>query len=104
MFQIFVNTNNNLIELKENKMKITVRKKEPEVKQLFIKDVPVGYVFEILDSGAGYVKALKLWDEKAVLLKYSAGNDWFELLDNESWSDSPVRILGELTEIIVQQS
>jgi len=84
-------------------MKITVKNKEPEVKQVFIKDVPVGYVFEILDSGAGYVKALKLWDEKAVLLRYSAGDDWFELKCKTAWEDSPVRILGKLTEIIVER-
>lgn len=84
-------------------MKITVRKKEPEIKQVFIKDVPIGYVFEILDSDANYIKALKLWNEKVVLLKYSTGHDWFELKSGSAWKDSPIRILGKLTEIIVEE-
>lgn len=84
-------------------MKITIKKKESEVKQVFVKDVPPGYIFEITASGSRLVKALKLLSNKYVLLTYSSGMDWFEINDEMSWKDTPVRILGKLTEIIVEE-
>ena len=84
-------------------MRVTIKgeKIEPVIT---VKDVKPGYVFEILDSGSkynGYVKALKLQEREFVLLQYSSGNDWFELCDKISWIGSPVKILGKLTEIVV---
>jgi len=80
-------------------MKITVRKKEPEVKQAFIKNVPVGHVFEV--DG---VTALKLTREKVALFTFPSGSDWFEIMTPDScWSDMPVKILGKLTEIILEK-
>lgn len=86
-------------------MKITVEKKEPKVKQMFIKDVPIGYVFEILDSeyGNGGVTGLKLHKNRFILLQHGYGTDWFEIGES-CWDDYSVRIIGKLTEIIVQQS
>jgi len=82
-------------------MKVTVLKQKEEPKRLTVDDVPVGYVFEILESGSNPVKALKLENEQAVLLMYSSGREWFEMLDGESWINSSVNILGKLTEIVV---
>ena len=98
MLEVYVN-----MLRKENNMEITVRKSK-KTSDLYIEDVEPGYVFEILDSGfwaERKVKALKLRDS-IVLLKYSAGNDWLELLDDDSWERSKVKILGKLTEIIVE--
>jgi len=85
-------------------MKITVRKKEPEVKRTLIKDVPIGYVFKILedeynDSGP---TALKLGEGKFILLTYSFGDEWL-VVGESCWNDYLVRIIGELTEIIVEE-
>lgn len=83
-------------------MKITVKNKEPEVKQVFIKDVPVGYVFEIYNAWNNTLKALKLCGGKIILLTYSSGDDWFTL-GQSCWEKYPVKILGKLSEIIVTE-
>jgi len=83
-------------------MKITIKNKVKAEPVITSQDVKSGYVFEILDSGVfGHVKALKLVNGKSALLVFSNGADWFELKDDTSWKDSPVKILGKLTEIIV---
>ena len=85
-------------------MEITIKENVKTESIITNQDVEPGYVFEILDSGSlldKKVKALKLMNEETVLLKYSSGNDWFELNDDNSWKDSPVKILGKLTEIVV---
>ena len=85
-------------------MKITIKGNEKVEPKITIEDVEPGYVFEIFNSGpttGGKVKALKLEDGEAILLTYSSGCDWFEILDDESWDNSPVKILGKLTEIVV---
>lgn len=72
---------------------------------MFIEDVPVGYVFEISDGryeNSG-VTGLKLHKNSFVLLQHSYGTDWFEIGES-CWDDYSVRIIGKLTEIIVQQS
>jgi len=88
-------------------MKITIKENEKVEPKITIEDVKPGYVFEILESGlteTKKVKALKLLNNEVVLLQFSSGNDWFELLDGKSWVDSPVKILGELTEIVVDSN
>jgi len=83
-------------------MKITIKENVQTKEETKINDVKLGYVFEILDNGSSnHVRALKLFDDEVVLLQYSSGHDWFELRDDESWKNSPVRILGKLIEIVV---
>lgn len=84
-------------------MKITIKKNKPEIKGICIDDVKPGYVFEIGVGGNYYVKALKLHNDKVALLTYSAGKDWFEMCNNTDWKDYPIRILGKLTEIVVEE-
>ena len=85
-------------------MKITIKKNKPEVKQVYIKDVPVGYVFKILnyknnDKGP---TALKLCADRFVVLSYTSGYSWF-IIGDAGWKDYTVKILGELTEIVVEE-
>jgi len=85
-------------------MKITIKGNEKVEPKITIEDVEPGYVFEILNSGpfsGGCVQALKLKHDKVVLLNFSDGSDWFEIFDDKSWVDSPVKILGKVTEIVV---
>ena len=85
-------------------MKITIKENVQIEEGTKINDVEPGYVFEILNSGpfsGGCVQALKLKHDKAVLLNFSDGSDWFEIFDDKSWINSPVKILGKVTEIVV---
>jgi len=77
-------------------MKITIRSKENIEEKISIDDIEPGIVFQY---GNG-VTALKLENEYVALLKYSYGNDWFEI-DNGSMNHHGVKILGRLDEIIV---
>jgi len=80
-------------------MKITIK---PELKSepiITSKDVKPGYVFQYV--GERELTALKLHWDKIVLLKYSNGDSWFELKDKKSWTNTPVKILGKFTEIVV---
>jgi len=84
-----------------DEMKITFEK--VEVKNgLTINNVKKGYVFEIDDGGSRPVTALKLCDGKFILLKWSSGYDWFVVGDT-SWADYPIKILGKVTEISVEE-
>ena len=85
-------------------MKITIKGNEKVEPKITVEDVEPGYVFEILNSGplsGGCVQALKLKHDKVVLLNFSDGSDWFEIFDDKSWINSPVKILGKVTEIVV---
>ncbi|ODS36150.1 MAG: hypothetical protein A7316_10225 [Candidatus Altiarchaeales archaeon WOR_SM1_86-2] len=84
-------------------MKITKLKSE---KRITAEDVKPGFVFEYLDTkgimGSCNVTALKLEQNKIVLLQYSNGDDWFVLKDLGScWKNNSVKILGKVEEIIV---
>jgi hypothetical protein len=83
-------------------MKITVRKKEPEVKQVYIEDVPVGYVFKIHDSCCK-PDALKLRNNRFVLLNFLNEDDSYLEVNDGTWRDTSVEIVGKLTEIIVEE-
>jgi len=83
-------------------MKVTVRNREPEVKKTLIKDVPVGYVFKILEDDDFGPTALKLEENKFILLTNSYGGGWF-VIGESCWDDYSVKILGELTEITVEE-
>lgn len=78
-------------------MKITIRpKKEVVEKKITLNEIKPGAIFEY-DGG---VVALKVRYNEVVLLKYTQGDDWFELADG--YKTEPVkRILGRLDEIIV---
>ena len=80
-------------------MEITVRKKESEKTKSTIADVKPGYVFKIMRGPI----ALKLGAGDVVLLKFTNGGDWFGVWDERSWKDSSVKILGRLSEIIVEE-
>jgi hypothetical protein len=80
-------------------MKITIKKCLPEVKETFIKDVPRGYVFEVLDGN----RLLKLGDNAVVILTWADGKDWLMIKDESSWERTPVKILGKLIEIVVEK-
>lgn len=84
-------------------MKIVIKENVETKPTITSEDVKSGYIFEILHSGSigKKVIALKLMNNQTVLLTYSSGNSWFDLLDDESWADSPVKILGKITEITV---
>ena len=85
-------------------MKITIKENKKVESKITIKDIEPGYVFEILESGSvthDYVKALKLENDEVVLLTYCSGRNWLEIREDETWENSPVKILGKLTEIIV---
>ena len=83
-------------------MKITVLEKKKKEQKLTMAGVQPGYVFEICSCPVGQrATALKLENNKVVMLEYSSGDDWFALKDNTSWVDTPVKILGKISEIVV---
>ena len=83
-------------------MKVTVRPKPKEEVDLRISDIKPGYVFKIYqgDNYPGPL-ALKLKNDKFALLTWGDGANWF-VMDDGSWGNPSVKILGKLTEIIVQ--
>lgn len=77
-------------------MKITVKtKREVKEEKITIDDIEPGTVFKY---GNGVV-GLKLF-EKVALLKFSSGEDWFEISDG-TMNYHGIEILGRLNEIIV---
>jgi len=86
-------------------MKITIlEKKIEEPKTLYARNVPIGFVFEILEGSSPHGAALKIEDNIAVLLTCQDRNDWLKMINIFSyWDSMPIRILGRLEEIIVQQ-
>lgn len=86
-------------------MKVTIKKNEPEVKPVYIGDVKTGYVFEFLNPNNLKKKGpsvLKLWSGKSVILTFANGDNWLDLHDG-SMEYRPVKVLGKLTEIIVEE-
>ena len=86
-------------------MKITIRKKEPKRKTITAADVKPGYVFEYCEDfsdSEGRVVALKLHNG-IVYLKFDDKKDWFKIRDDASWKNCSVKILGRLSEIIVEE-
>ena len=81
-------------------MKITIKEKTKVEPTIIAENVKPGYVFQYI--GEKELTALKLRDNKIVMLKFSDGDDWFMLKDNTSWNNTPVKILGKLTEIVVE--
>lgn len=85
-------------------MKITVKEKQEEKgKVTAFNDIPVGYVYIVTCKGGPV--ALKLRDNKAVLLTYGCeyNPDWFTLA--VGFEGRPAhKILGKLTEIIVEEN
>ena len=84
-------------------MKVTVKEKQDKNREIPFDEIPVGYVY-VAKYSDGPV-ALKLNDNKAVLLCYENDNDdydWFKLA--EGFKGEPAyKVLGKLTEIIVEE-
>jgi len=85
-------------------MKITVRKSTKAEPKLLIRDIPVGCVFRIIEDecDSSGPTALKLDKDKFILLTHSWGNNWF-VVGQSCWDNYPTKILGELTEIILEK-
>jgi len=83
-------------------MKVTVKSKEKkESHGIPFDEIPVGYVYVALYSDGPI--ALKLCDNEAVLLGYSDNDsDWFSIASG--FKDEPAsKILGKLTEIVIEE-
>lgn len=77
-------------------LKIIVKPEKVAKREITLEDIKPGTVFEY-DSR---VVGLKLKNGEVALLKYSNGNDWFDLAIGYK-TESIKRILGYLNEIIV---
>ena len=78
-------------------MKITVKSNTLEKTRAIIDELDPGIVFQFNNIE---VKALKLHNEKVVLLNYSTGRTWLELYDG-SMDYHGIKTLGYLNEIVV---
>jgi len=87
-------------------MKITVKNKKEEKKEIPFDEIPVGAVYVARFHDGPIV--LKLNDGEAVLLSHSDENeenelsDWFEIADGFK-GEPATKILGKLTEIVVEE-
>jgi len=77
-------------------LKVTVKPKEEEVVQ--VSELKPGTVFKF---GNGVV-ALKLCIGKVLLLRFSNGENWFDIHDG-SLNQYGATVLGHLVEIIVEK-
>ena len=83
-------------------MKVTIKEKQEEKNQgVPFDEIPNGYIY-VVGADDGPI-ALKLGGNNAVLLSYSDKNiNWFVIADR--YKGSPAyKILGKLTEIIVEE-
>jgi hypothetical protein len=82
-------------------MKITIKPKQKrEDHDVPFNAIPAGYVY-VVSIGDGPI-ALKLKHNEAVILNHSTGVDWFELAVGLK-GDPACKILGKLTEIVVEE-
>lgn len=81
-------------------MKVTVKEKQDVNKNVPFDEIPVGYVYVALYKGGP--TALKLSEEQAVLLCCTTDPDWF-MLANGYKGNQAYKVLGKLTEIIVEE-
>jgi len=81
-------------------MRVTIKEKEEVVNFPCLKDVQPGEVFEFLSGGGSML--LKLRQGKITVVKTNSYNSVLDCYVDSNWSnDSPVQILGKLTEIVV---
>ena len=86
-------------------MKVTIKEKQKKEKnhEIPFDEIPTGYVY-VTKYSDGPI-ALKLNDNKAVLLCYENDDDyydWFEMADG--FKGTPAyKVLGKLTEVIVEE-
>jgi hypothetical protein len=83
-------------------MKVTVKAKQEENMNVPFDEIPVGYVY--VAQWAGKPIALKLHGGAAVLLNYNTEteNDFLEIAVGFK-GKSAYKILGKLTEIVVEE-
>ena len=77
-------------------LKITIKSKEKIENKITLDDIEPGTIFQYNNGPI----VLKLEYDRAVLLTYSTGHDWFDLSDG-SMDYRDIQILGRLDEIIV---
>jgi hypothetical protein len=81
-------------------MKVTVKPKKVEKKEVPFNEIPVGSVYRIKYHNGPI--ALKLIYNEVVLLKYNDNEEWFEIA--KALRCKPAyEVLGKLTEIIVEE-
>lgn len=78
-------------------LKVIVKEKKLKQNILTDKDARPGYVFQYKNGPI----ALKLDYNQIMFLTYSSGRNWLELARDKSFQNDSVKILGKLTEIVV---